>query len=139
MSICYGVDLCEWFINSLENDAMTPPTWRVLNLFQQMVDAVAHCHSKNILHRDLKLENFLFETLAEKTVRLCDFGAVVAVADIATDRLQTKLVGTVAYLAPECIHDFMYSEKSDVYSLGVILFVLLSGGMNPVFAQTEVL
>ena len=127
MSICYGVDLCEWFLHSLETDGMTPPAWKVLTLFQQMTDAVAHCHKKNILHRDLKLENFLFETLAEKTVRLCDFGAVIEVKDVKVDKVQTKLVGTVAYLAPEAIHDFMYSEKSDVYSLGVILFVLLTG------------
>jgi len=74
----------------------------------------------------LKLENFLFETVSERGVRLCDFGAVIDIERIAK-KPPKSLVGTLSYLAPECITNLQYSEKSDVYSLGVILFVLISG------------
>eukprot|EP00392_Amoebophrya_sp_AT5.2_P016596 g16870.t1 len=153
MTLCYGSDVCEWLLHHLETEKKLPPFSKVLRLFLQMCEAVDHCHQKGILHRDVKLENFLFEDAAEHHVRLCDFGALQRIPDAAAVaaaagpgggggsagganhggsfgglmKTRSILVGTMQYLAPECIQAASYSEKSDVYALGVVLFVLVTG------------
>ena len=74
MTLCYGVDVCEWFLHVLDTEGKVPPRDRVIKYFKQMCEGVKHCHDCGVLHRDLKLENFLFENVSETTLKLCDFG-----------------------------------------------------------------
>jgi len=93
-------------------------------LFQQMLSAVSHLHRHFIAHRDLKLENWLFMHPAPNLeLRLCDFGLsmVLKPGEKARDR-----VGSVYYVAPEVLHR-SYDRRADLWSAGVILFMLLSG------------
>lgn len=90
----------------------------------ELMSAVTHCHAKGIVHRDLKPENILFETKAANAhVRVIDFG--ISRKMLSSSPLRRKY-GTPYYIAPEVLKGD-YDEKCDVWSCGVILFVLLSG------------
>ena len=93
-------------------------------LFSQMASAVAYLHSRNIAHRDLKPENFLFGMESDfNSLKLIDFGLAKTVT--TSSELSTK-TGTCYYVSPETLRG-SYNEKCDVWSLGVILFMMLSG------------
>ena len=89
-----------------------------------MVSAVMHCHDNEIVHRDLKPENLLFESEAEDAkLKLIDFGTS---RFIPNNRKLKKPIGTCYYMAPEVITG-EYDTKVDVWSLGVILYIMLCG------------
>ena len=96
----------------------------------QVVDCVRHLHSLSICHRDLKLENLLLaEPGSHSLIKVTDFG--LAMIWGSGEVLETY-VGTPVYMAPEVVacagqNACSYSAKSDCWSLGVILFLLLSG------------
>ena len=94
--------------------------------------AVHHCHDRNICHRDLKPENFLLATPVNPkrraderfpTVKIIDFGVSTF---LSQDSRASGLVGTIFYMAPE-IFEKQYGIECDMWSLGVIMYVLLSG------------
>ncbi len=93
-------------------------------LIRQVLSAVAYCHSNKIVHRDIKPENLLLAS-GDKDAR-------VKVIDFGTSRVfdagkkMTSKIGTPLYIAPEVLNN-SYTEKCDVWSCGVILYVLLSG------------
>lgn len=94
-------------------------------LIKQMLSAVRYLHSKNVIHRDLKLENFLFSsTKVDSELKMIDFGLSKHFAH--PGELQNDCVGTPYSVAPEIIKG-NYDEKVDVWALGVIAFLLLSG------------
>jgi len=90
--------------------------------FSQIVSAMGHCHAKFIAHRDLKLENILVDTLGN--IKVIDFGF----ADFMRSGHKT-FCGSMYYIAPEIIlGDEEYSSiKSDIWSMGVILYAMLTG------------
>lgn len=93
-------------------------------IFSQLVGAVAYVHSKQCVHRDLKLENILLDK--HENVKLCDFGFTREYEGKAS-YLQT-FCGTICYSAPEMLKGEKYAgEKVDVWSLGIILYALLAG------------
>ncbi|KAK3218970.1 hypothetical protein Dsin_012940 [Dipteronia sinensis] len=94
--------------------------------FQQLIDAVDFCHSRGVYHRDIKPENLLLDE--NENLKISDFG-LSALADCKRqDGLLHTTCGTPAYVAPEVINRKGYDgEKADIWSCGVVLFVLLAG------------
>ena len=92
--------------------------------------AINHCHSLNIVHRDLKPENIMY-TEEEDEIKIIDFGLSKAMDK--PGHLKT-LVGTPYYVSPEVL-DGDYSIECDCWSLGVIMYTLLSGYL-PFYGQT---
>ncbi|CAN6478577.1 unnamed protein product [Victoria cruziana] len=99
----------------------------------QILNVVAFCHLQGVVHRDLKPENFLFTTKDENSqLKAIDFGLSDFVKP--EDRLN-DIVGSAYYVAPEVLHR-SYSTEADVWSIGVIAYILLCGS-RPFWARTE--
>ncbi|KAK7844666.1 cbl-interacting serine/threonine-protein kinase 11 [Quercus suber] len=94
--------------------------------FQQLISAVGYCHSRGVFHRDLKPENLLLDENWD--LKVSDFGLSAVKDQIRPDGLLHTLCGTPAYVAPEILAKKGYDgAKVDVWSCGVILFVLNAG------------
>ncbi|KAL3500336.1 hypothetical protein ACH5RR_039429 [Cinchona calisaya] len=94
--------------------------------FQQLISAVDFCHSRGIVHRDLKPENLLLDENGE--LKVSDFGLSALPEQQRNDGLLHTQCGTPAYIAPEVLRKKGYDgAKADLWSCGVILFVLLAG------------
>ncbi|KAH1096906.1 hypothetical protein J1N35_013827 [Gossypium stocksii] len=93
--------------------------------FQQLISGVSYCHSMQICHRDLKLENTLLDGSTAPRVKICDFG--YSKSSVLHSQPKST-VGTPAYIAPEVLSKKEYDGKiADVWSCGVTLFVMLVG------------
>ncbi|WJX82291.1 CBL-interacting protein kinase 2 [Trifolium repens] len=94
--------------------------------FQQLISAVDFCHSRGVYHRDLKPENLLLDE--NDNLKVSDFGLSTLSESKCRDGLLHTTCGTPAYVAPEVINRKGYEGcKADIWSCGVILFVLLAG------------
>ncbi|KAK4795281.1 hypothetical protein SAY86_013275 [Trapa natans] len=103
------------------------------NLCRQMVTVVHNCHTMGVIHRDLKPENFLFLSTDESSpLKATDFGLSVFFkrGDVFRD-----LVGSAYYVAPEVLRR-KYGSEADIWSAGVILYILLSG-VPPFWGENE--
>ncbi|KAH6559515.1 hypothetical protein KP509_1Z004900 [Ceratopteris richardii] len=99
----------------------------------QILNIVAFCHLQGVVHRDLKPENFLFTTKEENAqLKAIDFG----LSDfVRPDQRLNDIVGSAYYVAPEVLHR-SYSIEADIWSIGVIAYILLCGS-RPFWARTE--
>ncbi|GMP73679.1 hypothetical protein CsSME_00031367 [Camellia sinensis var. sinensis] len=94
--------------------------------FQQLINAVDYCHSRGVFHRDLKPENLLLD--ANEVLKVSDFGLSALPQQVREDGLLHTTCGTPNYVAPEVINNKGYDgAKADLWSCGVILFVLMAG------------
>ncbi|KAJ1273794.1 hypothetical protein BS78_05G012000 [Paspalum vaginatum] len=94
--------------------------------FQQLISAVDYCHSRGVYHRDLKPENLLLDE--NENLKVSDFGLSALSESKRQDGLLHTPCGTPAYVAPEVISKAGYDgAKSDIWSCGVVLFVLVAG------------
>ena len=106
------------------------------NIMRQLLSAVAYCHEKGVIHRDLKPENILIESSEEKDkeffhIKVIDFGT----CEILKKKKLTEQIGTSFYIAPEVLKNG-YNEKCDLWSCGVILYILLCGS-PPFYGKNE--
>lgn len=93
-------------------------------LLQQVISAVHHLHDRNIIHRDIKPENLLFDEGEELRIKLTDFG----LSTQKEGRLHTRC-GTPSYCAPELLSGEGYGKAVDMWSLGVLTYVILTGNL----------
>ncbi len=107
-----------------------------LELFKQVCEGVQHAHQKGIIHRDIKPSNILVSNHGDKAVpKIIDFGIAKAITQPLTEETffthEGQLLGTPEYMSPEQV-DLATQDidtRSDIYSLGVLLYVLLSGAL----------
>ncbi|KAG8438460.1 hypothetical protein GDO86_008949 [Hymenochirus boettgeri] len=104
--------------------------------------AIAYLHRKDIVHRDLKLENILVKSIDCSdtqemilNIKVTDFGLAVQKGGVGSENMLQSTCGTPIYMAPEVINDHDYSQQCDIWSMGVIMFMLLSG--NPPFMASS--
>ena len=120
MEVCGGGDLLTYVRRrrKLKEDVAR-------HLFQQIITGMQYCHKKNVLHRDIKLDNILLTS--QGNVKICDFG----VSKLVTDgERMTEQCGTPAYIAPEVFENKGYEGyASDVWSAGVVLYAMLYGAV----------
>jgi len=126
MDLCHGIDICDYIAevgDIAEGEAG--------QIFKQMVRSLTHVHGSGVLHRDIKLENFIFahSSLDDEgscdavSIRLGDFGLARCMdEDDESDAIQ----GTPLYMPPEVLEGEPFTPAGDVYALGVCLFILLT-------------
>lgn len=110
------------------------PTLRALDLVEQVLIALVAAHDAGIVHRDIKPENVLITP--DGHVKVADFGLARAVSSSTTATGKT-LIGTVSYLAPEVVVNAGTDARSDVYSVGAMLYEMLTG-LKPHHAETPI-
>eukprot|EP01134_Creolimax_fragrantissima_P006534 CFRG6534T1 len=137
-----GGELLDILIKRVERGACAYSEAEVALILRQLVSAVEHCHKMGFLHRDLKPENVLVsdeaslgqkKSLSDKPIKLADFG--LAVPFTHGQKLK-ETCGTPNYMAPERLCRRPYDEKSDIWSIGVIMFILVAGTF-PFYGDTD--
>lgn len=95
-----------------------------LPIMQQLVSAISNAHDNGIIHRDIKPQNVLMDR--EGNVKITDFGIAMALSSTMHTKTNSVL-GTVHYLSPEQARGSLITKKSDIYSLGIVFYELLTG------------
>jgi serine/threonine protein kinase len=98
---------------------------RAMSIARHLASAVAYLHCKGIVHRDIKPENVLMSHTSD-VVKLADFGLAVVIHTSSPANLK-RFCGTPMYVAPEIVERATHGFKADVWSLGILLYVTLSG------------
>ena len=130
MELCAGGELFDRIIESGHFTEVQAAT-----LMQQIVRAIYYMHENKVCHRDLKPENFLFTTkepIEKNTLKIIDFGLSCI---FEPNQVLTTKAGTPYYVAPQVLQG-KYDELSDVWSCGVIMYVILCG-YPPFFGETD--
>ena len=115
------------------------PQEDAISIVVEICRAVAHAHGKGIIHRDLKPENVMIDT--EGDVFVLDFGLARAIEDVALTQ-PGMIMGTPYYMSPEQLAGERLDERSDIYSIGLVLYYCLTGedlfraeGMSNIMAK----
>ena len=125
MEECHGGELFDRILKRIEANVMYTEK-EACEIIQQVMGAIEYCHNKGVAHRDLKPENLLYLNEGSEDnnpLKIIDFGLS---QDINIKKILSSKVGTAYYVSPEILAG-KYTEKCDVWSAGVILYVLLSG------------
>lgn len=100
------------------------PEQKALTILLQMLEGLNYMHRKNIMHRDLKPENIIFKHSTEIDIGIVDLGFATRVEDYKKLFIRC---GTPGYVAPEILNDQEYDCKIDIFSAGVIFYIILTG------------
>ncbi|HLF88129.1 MAG TPA: SUMF1/EgtB/PvdO family nonheme iron enzyme [Anaerolineales bacterium] len=107
----------------IKNQSVSPG--ETIRIFQQIAPAMDYAHHRGIIHRDLKPANILFDS--DNNAFVADFG-VAKMSEASTALTGSGIIGTPAYMSPEqAMGKLGLDGRSDVYSLGVVLFIMLTG------------
>lgn len=106
------------------------PEHEAARVLTQLISAVSYCHKMGIVHRDIKPDNILFDS--EDRLKLADFGSAELWCE---GGVMSGVVGTPYYVAPEVLMGKEYNEKVDVWSVGVVLYIMLAG-VPPFYGET---
>eukprot|EP00271_Cylindrocystis_brebissonii_P007429 TRINITY_DN20974_c0_g1_i1.p1 TRINITY_DN20974_c0_g1~~TRINITY_DN20974_c0_g1_i1.p1 ORF type:complete len:679 (+),score=70.58 TRINITY_DN20974_c0_g1_i1:856-2892(+) len=127
MDLCTGGDLFDYLIDNrtaVEEDD-------IAHIFWQAASALAYCHAKGVVHRDVKPENLLVATKVKAAngkkvplLKLADFGLALV---LSPEQRIMDMAGSAAYMAPEICKGEAYGAEADMWSLGVSLYCALSG------------
>lgn len=110
------------------------PIKTALDIMKQITAAISHAHQNGIIHRDIKPQNILIDL--EGNIKITDFGIAIALS--STNITQTNAVlGSVHYLSPEQARGGMANKKSDIYSLGIVMFELFTGRL-PFYGESAI-
>ena len=124
MDECKGGEVFDRIIEHIQKKEMYSEK-DAANIFEKLMMAVQYCHNNGICHRDLKPENLLYLNEGDEKdnpIKVIDFG----LSQIFINRRLSTKVGTAYYVSPEILQGD-YTEKCDIWSAGVILYILLSG------------
>jgi serine/threonine protein kinase/CheY-like chemotaxis protein len=116
----------------LEEKGMLSPA-RSIEIIKPVCEVLHEAHKSGIIHRDIKPDNiFIHRTREGEVVKLVDFGVAKMLESSVTHALQAmtlpgRIIGTPAYIAPERFSDHPYDGRADIYSLGIVLYQMLSG------------
>ncbi|XP_045075963.1 serine/threonine-protein kinase 33 isoform X4 [Coregonus clupeaformis] len=112
------------------------------HIISSLAEAIVYLHKKDIVHRDLKLENILVKSYHHGidndmiNIKVTDFGLSVKKGGVGSENMLKATCGTPIYMAPEVINAHEYSQQCDVWSIGVIMYMLLCGE-PPFIASSE--
>lgn len=91
----------------------------------QMIDGLDACHRAGVAHRDIKPQNLLLD--GDFQLKITDFGLSKVIESDADSLMRTTYVGTRGYQAPELLNNKMYTNACDIFSMGVVVFIMLCG------------
>lgn len=129
---CLGGELFKQLIKRAHDQRMFSEK-EAARIFKEIIEAVNYLHAFKIIHRDIKAENIMFATYEEDSpLKIIDFGLSKVCIDNEEKGLKGEL-GSPLYKAPE-VFDMRYSEKSDIWACGVLLYMMLTG-IPPFYSQ----
>ena len=104
-------------------------------ILSSVLSAVEYMHSKHICHRDIKPENIMFSEENDlSSVKIIDFGLSAQHFNYLTNN---DYCGTFIYMAPEQIEKKLYHYSVDIWSIGILMFMLLNGGKHPFYQKND--
>ena len=118
MELVEGITLKQYMNEHGPLDAAT-----ALSFSTQIAKALSHAHSKGIVHRDIKPQNIL--VVGEETIKVADFGIANLQSEVPD--VENEAIGSVHYISPEQAKGLPVDERSDIYSLGIVMYEMLSG------------
>jgi serine/threonine protein kinase len=122
------------FVDGTPFSKILPMPWpQALGMFLEILEGLEYAHSLGVLHRDLKPDNIMAGPRGE--VKIMDFGIAHVLGSVRQTREQS-LVGTLQYICPELINSKEIGPRSDIYSLGILLFEIISGKL-PFTAEND--